>query len=96
MSKMKTCVECGELYQPTNHRQKYCKNDHYRECPICGEDYLWTGENKACSISCGVKLSNLNRKMAKRTCEFCGEEFTPKTAHQKYCQNPHPAECKNY
>ena len=34
----KICKECGKPFEPDNPHQKYCKRDHYRPCPICGND----------------------------------------------------------
>lgn len=59
--KDKDCQECGLVFTPTNNRQKLCKRDHYRNCQVCEKPYLWNPKKKACSISCGLTLSQLQR-----------------------------------
>lgn len=57
---MKKCAFCGESFEPASNRQKYCKRQHYRVCPICGERYIEDNvENLkrppvACSYKCRV------------------------------------------
>lgn len=34
---MKKCKECGKLFTPSNPRQQYCTERHFRPCPVCGK-----------------------------------------------------------
>lgn len=55
------CSLCGESFAPTNNRQKICTKEHYIQCEYCGEDMVYQRRKKTCSLSCGVKLSNLKK-----------------------------------
>lgn len=55
------CSLCGESFAPTNNRQKICTKEHYIQCEYCGEDMVYQRRRKTCSLSCGVKLSNLKK-----------------------------------
>lgn len=64
---MKKCKECGKLFQPTSNKQKYCSEDHYRPCPVCGKlifaKYL-SDPARCCSGVCKSKLGKLNKEEA--------------------------------
>ena len=55
------CKICGKEFIPNSCRQFYCKDLHYRICPICGESYPEPNLDKfkspptTCSIKCRVK-----------------------------------------
>lgn len=34
---MKKCKECGKLFTPSNPRQQYCTDKHFRPCPVCSK-----------------------------------------------------------
>lgn len=34
--KIKRCAYCGRPFIPNSARQRYCKEDHYGSCPVCG------------------------------------------------------------
>ena len=38
---LRTCELCGKKFLSKSHRRRYCYEDHYRECPHCGESILW-------------------------------------------------------
>lgn len=61
---MKKCKECGKLFMPTSNKQKYCSEDHYRPCPVCGKlifaKYL-SDPARCCSGTCKSKLGKLNK-----------------------------------
>ena len=57
--KPKICKLCGKEFIPETYRQVYCKDKHYRPCPVCGKPV----EVKAayepahtCSSECRTKL----------------------------------------
>lgn len=64
---MKKCKECGKLFQPISNKQKYCSEDHYRPCPVCGKlifaKYL-SDPARCCSGVCKSKLGKLNKEQA--------------------------------
>ena len=64
---MKKCKECGKLFQPISNKQKYCSEDHYRPCPVCGKlifaKYL-SDPARCCSGTCKSKLGKLNKEQA--------------------------------
>lgn len=99
---LKKCAECGKDFEARNNRQKYCKEPHYRNCPICETPFLWTGRNKACSNACGVKYSNILKEKGEgknkgftKKCKYCQKEFITSSSGKKYCQNPHPVKCSH-
>lgn len=64
---MKKCKECGKMFMPTSNKQKYCSEDHYRPCPVCGKPvfakYL-SDPARCCSGVCKSKLGKLNKTSA--------------------------------
>lgn len=61
--KMRVCKECGKLFEPMSNRQLYCKEPHYRACPVCGtmvcikSDRLCNPNPVACSYKCRAELT---------------------------------------
>lgn len=59
--KEKICEFCGKPFIPKTASQKYCKEPHYMNCPVCGKRYLVTNDDNlkrppvACSYACRVK-----------------------------------------
>lgn len=57
----KICRFCGKEFKPNSPYQVYCKNPHYRVCPVCGKEYVETNNDKlkfpptACSQECKFK-----------------------------------------
>lgn len=89
--KQKECVVCGKKFWPRNGQQRVCsdecKQKHYRE---------YHKELYENTIAPRIKAENLENKKKrlaendghmypKRTCEYCGKEYWPNVAHQKYC-----------
>lgn len=60
----KLCKFCNKPFIPRSNRQQYCQGPHYRNCPVCGKEYLEDNvENLkrppvACSYKCRSKLAN--------------------------------------
>lgn len=56
----KLCEFCGEPFVPSSNYQRYCKREHYMNCPVCGKRYLVTNNENlkrppvACSYACRV------------------------------------------
>ena len=68
MEVMKKCKECGKLFKPDNPRQKYCTDQHYGPCPVCGKPtpLKWNGypasrcdECKRLKLRAGTKAAEL-------------------------------------
>lgn len=57
----RNCKICGKEFTPNSCRQYYCKELHYRICPICGKSYPEPNLDKfkfpptTCSMKCRVK-----------------------------------------
>lgn len=55
------CKICGKEFTPNSCRQYYCKELHYRICPVCGKSYpepnldKFKSEPTTCSMECRVK-----------------------------------------
>lgn len=60
--KERTCKICGESFLPRSNQQRYCKNQHYKPCPVCGvlvpvSNDRWNEPPHACSTTCKLKLT---------------------------------------
>ena len=59
--KPRNCKICGKEFLPNSCRQYYCKDLHYRVCPVCGKKYPEHNLDKfkfpptTCSMECRVK-----------------------------------------
>lgn len=81
------CKECGKPFTPRNSNQKYCGDDHYRPCPICGQlvkvatiGDLKSGICRTCSDRCtrtliSKKLSGRKSEVRRQQCTICGKDF---------------------
>ncbi len=67
MYKSRKCKECGKEFIPNSPRQVYCKDIHYRPCPICGKMMpikQMSDIPRACSKECikkRMEQTNLKR-----------------------------------
>lgn len=55
------CKECGKEFIPNSGKQNYCKDIHYRPCPICGkpvEVKHFSDKPRTCSTECMLKLKD--------------------------------------
>lgn len=100
LNKPKKCLICGDMFYPTSARQKYCKKEVIRICPVCGESFKsqCTAEyNKCCSDECKIKYakqkSTEGMQKNVKICKFCGEKFHPKTNTQVMCDKIHYRTC---
>lgn len=98
--KLRYCKECGKQFVPKNNNQKYCDNDHFRSCPICGKlvkvanvGDLKSGVQRTCSDECAralisKKLSGRRSERQLQTCVVCGKEFELQWPYtQKTCSS---------
>ena len=62
--KPRKCAYCGKEFIPSSNRQKYCKDNHYGPCPVCGKLVLIKDMSigpQACSEQC-------RQESIRRTC----------------------------
>lgn len=62
--KPRKCAYCGKEFIPSSNRQKYCKDNHYGPCPVCGKPVLIKDMSigpQACSEQC-------RQEAIRRTC----------------------------
>lgn len=54
----KICKICGKEFMPIKIADKYCKEDHYISCPICGKLMIWNSlrQPEPCSKECRKQL----------------------------------------
>lgn len=54
----KICKLCGESFIPTAKAQRVCENTHYRNCEVCGKEFVITMPSSSqlcCSAECTEK-----------------------------------------
>ena len=99
---IRTCILCGEQFNPKSTRQKCCNKPIRVPCVICGKpmEQICTTKSqpKTCSKECTIKLGDIGRENAAhkllRTCKYCGKEFIPQSSRDEYCNGPHYATCE--
>lgn len=96
------CKKCGREYHPTSKGQKFCNLPIDVSCSVCGKLFTVTCGNRrtkeTCSAECAAVIIKRNRestahKLVKK-CAWCGREFTPDNANEKYCSDTHYANCE--
>lgn len=64
----KECELCGTVFVAQNSTQKYCENDHYKKCTVCGKEYMmrdvWD-KSVTCGSSCASTFINTEEAKAK-------------------------------
>lgn len=63
-SSTKICEICGKEFHPKSNTQRYCEDDHYNPCPVCGKPVkilLEYDPVRCCSQEC-------TNELRKRTC----------------------------
>ena len=56
---VKVCKLCGKVFVPRNNTARYCDDNHYRPCPICGKPVLIKEVSQkphCCSKECAAEL----------------------------------------
>lgn len=99
---MKECEFCGEKFIPKGRRTKYCSNQHYKDCEVCGKNFEVLKPNrptKCCSRKCADVLStkqlrngSVERKVEKK-CELCGDIFKALNNNSRFCGKTHSKNC---
>lgn len=68
------CKFCGKSFIPTSSHQVYCKEPHYRTCPVCGKQY--------------IEKNNEKLKFPPTVCsEICRKFLITRTKHIKYMKS---------
>lgn len=96
--KPKQCPICNEMFVPKSSRQKYCKKEIIKKCPVCGDDFIGfcapdsptTCTKKECKRRAGA-IASIN---IIKTCKLCGREFKPTSSVQEYCNLPVTRTCE--
>lgn len=83
----KTCVTCGNLFQPYSNRHLYCSEQCKRGlcvCKGCGKQFVPKGKTTGqwCSKKCWYEWPG---RIQDRDCPVCGKTFRPKYSRQKTC-----------
>lgn len=94
MTIIKKCEYCKEEFRAKQKRQKYCNNNHYKECPICHDMFLLKNnrETKTCSNIC-AKAYRDRYIYYRKKCHMCGKIFQTNTKHAKFCKDKHYRNC---
>ena len=93
-STTRICKLCGKEFHPTNNTQIICKNEHYRDCVICGTKFkVDTRYNSrewavTCSRKCHAILANNNKS------QETIDRMTAERRNIKY--KDHPDKLSNY
>lgn len=97
------CAECGNLFEATSNRFKYCNGQHYRRCSVCGKlfpiskDKLST-DLKTCSEACRrasiSKTASEHGTMLTLVCQECGATYQSYYSYPRICSNQHFRICK--
>lgn len=85
------CQLCGKEFTPRSARQKYCDDDHYGPCPVCGKPVkikeYYIGP-QACSPECRVaRIAATCEEKYGNACVINsehGRELSKKTCMEKY------------
>ncbi len=87
----KKCAYCSKVFQTTSSRQRYCEDDHYGPCPVCGKPSKITqlyGPVPTCSPECKqAKIEQTCLMKYGSTCSVSskhGIEAAKKTNLEKY------------
>lgn len=96
---IKICEECGKEFDTRQPGQRFCNDDHYRKCVVCGSDFLCKVKDSnarkvtTCSRKCAGVLRMRTISSVVKYCEYCGAEFTSTSNSTKLCSNQHYAVC---
>ena len=102
--KQQICRKCGKLFTPKKKSERYCHDDHYAVCEMCGKPFV-IPRNKLgsatwvplCSTECVNRykgMSHQRTKLQERTCSICGDKFLSKSANARICPKKHYFTCK--
>lgn len=97
---IRTCKRCGQEFKPHARKQFYCGEVRQFKCIYCGNTFeaICNSQTKStCSTECQAKYIKEKRTQSAakltRKCKWCRAEFTPTSARDAYCSNPHYQTC---
>ena len=57
------CELCGKEFHPNSSMQRYCEDDHYHPCPVCGKPVkIARGSEALPAVCCSTECSETMRK----------------------------------
>lgn len=68
------CEVCNDLFTPDKRRKNRCAKNHFKNCPICLNDFKITANMKSSAMFCSTKCRGVSQKK-KRNCVICNKEF---------------------
>ena len=94
---IRVCEICGEEFETSHPRQKYCRKERIGHCIVCGKEYKYicviqysrTCGDPECAKLASSKLKPLKTKI----CKGCGREFVPDSYRSSYCGEMVTAVC---
>ena len=88
----------GREWHRKHAAQSICKvfeNKQIKQCEFCGKEFPALHFQRFCCQSCAEKARYRNHHSLladeRRTCDFCGKEYTPVKSKQRFCCK----KCKN-
>ena len=96
--KERECLICKSKFIPACSRQKYCKKEITKVCACCGETFTTICSPDAATVcskpDCKRHAGYLGSVAKLRTCKICGQQFTPTSSTQEYCNKKIIQVCK--
>ena len=89
------CAFCHLDFESRQPTSKYCKREHFMDCPVCGVSIKVKQAKRpprTCSAACNAKLE-LSTGEPNHTCELCGIEYFSKNPRSRFCGNEHKSNC---
>jgi len=84
----KVCEKCGEVFETSFAKTKYCMECRTITCETCGKIFTVksneVGRTRFCSRDC---RNGASVNYASKVCENCGNEYTPTNPKQKWCKD---------
>ena len=69
LSLIRICKWCGKEFHPKDHRQAYCEDIHYKNCKVCGKEFVIDPVADpyvmTCSKECMSKIMSINHDYVK-------------------------------
>lgn len=99
---IRKCEICGKEFEAKRYNQKFCKDQHYHTCVVCGKKFPITPyqiSKMTCSKECHDKLCVANSQASldptkyTKVCKLCGKEFTTAYSFQTICDDDHYGVC---
>lgn len=95
----KTCPICGESFIPKSSKQKYCKKEIKKICPVCSDEYtVLCQPDKENPVTCSKPeckrlAAKIGEQKKTKICRVCGQPFHPVSSRQLDCNRPVEKTC---